>query len=76
MPQVCSSCTFFDNEGTPQSENVTIVERFTLSDDEMNLSWEAVITDPENLAEPATVTKGYTWVPGEQIMEFDCTIPD
>ena len=69
------SWPFFDNIGTPQSENATIVERFTLSDDETNLSWEAVITDPENLVEPAVVTQGYTWVPGEEIMEFDCTIP-
>lgn len=67
---------YFDSRGTPQSENVKIVERFTLSDDERDLDWEAVITDPEYLEEPAIVTQGYTWVPGEQIMTFDCTIPE
>jgi len=66
---------FFDNIGTPQSQNVQIVERFTLSDDQKSLSWEAVITDPENLQGPARVTQGYSWVPGEEIRKFDCAVP-
>ncbi len=63
---------YFDNEGTPQSEDVEMIERFTLSDDEQRMSWEAIITDPANLAEPAVVRLGYSWVPGEEIKEFNC----
>ena len=48
-----------------------IVERFTLSDDERRMTWEAIITDAEDLAEPAGVRQGYEWVPGEKIREFD-----
>ena len=65
---------YFDNAGTPQSKDVEITERFTLSDDEQNMSWEAIITDPANLAEPAVVRQGYTWVPGEEIKEFNCAL--
>ncbi len=70
------SWPYFDNQGTPQSEAVEIVERFTLSDDERRMTWEAIITDPANLAEPAVVRQGYEWVPGEEIRKFDCTLPD
>lgn len=70
------SWPYFDNQGTPQSEAVEIVERFTLSDDERRMSWEAIITDPANLAEPAVVRQGYEWVPGEEIRKFDCSLPD
>ena len=65
---------YFDNEGTPQNEDVEIIERFTLSDDEQSMSWEAIITDRVNLAEPAVVRQGYTWVPGEEIKEFNCAL--
>ena len=65
---------YFDNEGTPQSEDVEITERFTLSEDEQSMSWEAIIIDPANLSEPAVVRLGYTWVPGEEIKEFNCAL--
>ena len=64
----------FDNEGTPQSENVEVIERFTLSADEQSMSWEAIITDPVNLVESAVVRQSYTWVPGEEIKEFSCAL--
>ncbi len=70
------SWPYFDNQGTPQSDAVLIVERFTLSDDAQRMTWEASVTDPVNLVEPGVVRQGYEWVPGEEIREFDCTLPD
>ncbi len=70
------SWPYFDNQGTPQSGAVLIVERFTLSDDAQRMTWEATVTDPVNLVEPGVVRQGYEWVPGEEIREFDCTLPD
>ena len=67
---------YFDNDGTPQSEAVEMVERFALSDDEQRMTWEAIITDSINLVEPAVVRQAYEWVPGEEVMEFDCVLPD
>jgi len=66
----------FDDLGTPQSDAVEMVERFSMSDDERWLSWEAVITDPINLARPATVALRYEWIPGEEIKPYNCTLPD
>ena len=34
-----------------------------------------MITDPRNLAEPMTIEGYWTWVPGEEIKRYDCTLP-
>ena len=65
---------YFDDLGTPQSEDVEIVEHFAMSDDERWLTWEATITDPTYLAEPAVVRQRYEWIPGEEIKPFNCTV--
>ena len=65
-----------DSRGTPQSEDVTMVERFAFSEDEQRMIWDVVITDPVNLTEPATVRQVYEWIPGEEIEEYNCTLAD
>lgn len=70
------SWPFFDDRGTPQSEDVEMIERFVMADDEQQMFWEATITDRMYLAEPATVRQIYTWIPGEEIKPYNCTVPD
>jgi hypothetical protein len=65
---------YFDDEGTPQGENAVIVERFTLSEDEMRLDYESIHDDPSTFAEPARQSSYWDWVPGEQIRRFDCAV--
>ncbi len=65
---------FFDDVGTPQSPQAEIVERFTLSDDESRLDWNATIIDPVNFTEPVTLSGYWAWVPGEQIKPYECTL--
>ena len=67
---------FFDDLGTPQSGNLKIVERYTLSEDETRLDWEAVAEDPEVFTEPVLLDGYMVWVPGEEVQPFDCTVPD
>ena len=69
------SWPYFDDEGTPQSDAVVIVERFRMNPDETLMTWEAIVTDPENLAVPAHVREEYVWVPGEEIKPYDCALP-
>lgn len=64
----------FDSRGTPQSDQVAMVERFTISDDEQRMTWEVVITDPVNLTEPAVQRMEYEWIPGEEIKRYNCTL--
>jgi hypothetical protein len=67
---------FFDDLGTPQSGNLELVERYTLSDDETRLDWEGIATDPETFTEPVSLTGYLVWVPGEEVQPFDCMVPD
>jgi len=66
---------YMDEQGTPQSEAVEVVERFTLSADERTLDWSATVTDPGTLTEPVVAfTTRLEWVPGEEIQPYDCIV--
>jgi hypothetical protein len=65
---------YLDDKGAPQSENVLIVERFTLSENDTRLVQEIVVTDPEYLVEPAIWDAVWAWKPGVQIRPFECTL--
>jgi hypothetical protein len=67
---------YFDDLGTPQSGNLSLVERYRLSEDETRLDWEALATDPEVFTEPVPLSGYMEWVPGEEVKPFDCTVPD
>lgn len=64
----------FDDVGTPQSDQIEIVERFTLSDDESRLDYVLTVTDPATFTEPVSFDGYWTWVPGEQIKRYDCAL--
>jgi len=67
---------YVDDLGTPQSEDVVINERFTLSPDGTDLGWEMRITDPVNFTEPVVMEGVWTWVPGHEIKPFNCELPE
>jgi len=69
-----SNYPYFDDDGTPKSENMVIVERFQLSEDERSLSWVAEMTDPEYFTESVTIRASWDWVPGERIETWNCAI--
>jgi hypothetical protein len=62
---------YFDNIGTPQTEAVEILERFTLSDDQSRLDFEVTITDPATITSPA-VLKGHWLARGDTILRYEC----
>jgi hypothetical protein len=65
---------FFDDRGTPQSEAVRIVERFTLSEDETRLDWLATVYDDATFTEPMEMPDlHWNWVPGESLKTYECT---
>jgi len=62
---------YFDNIGTPQSEAVEYVERFTLSEDPTRLDYRLIITDPATFTEPA-IYERYWLALGEDLQRYDC----
>ena len=65
---------YFDDIGTPQSREIELIERFTLAEDESRLDYQAVITDPVTLTEPAIRNLHWLWVPGERLDAYNCTL--
>jgi hypothetical protein len=47
---------YVDDDGRPQSQNVEIVERFSLLNDARLLRYTQTVTDPASLVEPMTVS--------------------
>ena len=62
---------YFDNIGTPQSEEVQIVERYSLSEDQSRLNYFITVTDPSAFREPATI-EGQWLALGEALPVYDC----
>ncbi len=69
-----SSYPYFDDDGTPKSENMEIVERYRVNSAERSLSWEATMTDPEFFTEPVTIRANWDWVPGETVERWNCAV--
>jgi hypothetical protein len=63
---------FFDPFGTPQSDQVTFVETFRLTDDESQLNYSIVATDPIMFDEPIRLERAWRWQPGTEMFDFDC----
>jgi hypothetical protein len=62
---------YFDNIGTPQTEAIEVVERFTVTEDQSRVDYHITVTDPETLTEPGIIT-GYWVALGETVPTYDC----
>ena len=62
----------FDPYGTPQSQQMTFVERFWVADDDSRLNYEIVATDPTFLTGSINLERAWAWQPGTQLVPFDC----
>ena len=64
---------YFDKEGIPQGDAMSIVERFTPSEDGSRLEYAMTVTDSEVFTEPVSLERHWVWRPGEMIRPYDCT---
>lgn len=65
---------YFDKrQGIPQSDQMSLVERFSPSEDGSRLDYEMVVTDPVVFTEPFTLDRFWVWRPGERVRPFNCT---
>jgi len=62
---------YFDQIGTPLSENVQVEERYTLTEDQTRLDLAITVTDPTTFESAAIVRN--TWLAyGDTIRRYDC----
>ena len=62
---------YFDNAGTPLSEDAEIVERFSLSEDQTRLDFEVSVTDRATFTQPA-ILRGYWLALGDIVARYNC----
>src|SRR5690606_34253082 len=62
---------YFDNIGTPQSEDVVITERFVLSADQGTLDYELTVVDGATFTAPAVIERQWT-AHDSAIQRYDC----
>jgi hypothetical protein len=63
---------WFDKYGTPQSPDLQLVERFSLSADKTRLDYTVTATDPKVFTAPVVMKRQWLWVPGEIIRPYNC----
>ena len=64
---------YFDQNGHQQSEDIETLERFTLDEAGSRLDYELTVTDPWLFTEPVVLRKAWQWIPGDQVLPFECT---
>jgi hypothetical protein len=65
------SWPYFDDGGIPQTENVDVIERFTLNDNGTGLDYLMTVTEPASFTKPVTLE--WRWVTlGEQLSPLHC----
>jgi hypothetical protein len=67
---------YFDRSGAPQTQNVTINERFTVVPDGSRLDYVMTVNDPASLVKPFVWNAYFVWNPGEAINPYECTLEE
>jgi hypothetical protein len=62
----------FDPDGVPQSEKMTLVERFTPNADYSRLDYRITVTDPVNFTRAFDLTRYFVWKPEMSVARYNC----
>jgi hypothetical protein len=65
--------TLIDKTGIPHSDNMRLLERFTLTDGGQTLTDRVTVTDPETFSKPWSFTLAFAKRPDVQLMDDVCT---
>jgi len=68
------SWPYLDGDGTPQTENVEMTERFTVSEDGARLDFELTVDEPFSLLEPAVWDAFWVFDPAVEIKPYECDV--
>jgi hypothetical protein len=63
---------WFDQAGIPQSDDLLLVERFSVSADNRFLNYSVTATDPVIFTEPVVLDRRWLSVPGEEVRSYEC----
>ena len=63
---------YFDPDGVPQSDRITLVERFTPNADYTRLDYRLTVTDPVYFTEPFELSRYFVWKPEMTVVPYNC----
>ncbi|MDG2091002.1 MAG: DUF6152 family protein [Gammaproteobacteria bacterium] len=63
---------YFGPTGEPQSDQISIVERFMPVADYARMDYRLTVTDPVYYTEPFDLTKYFVWLPYHQVTPYEC----
>ena len=63
---------YLDMDGAPQSDRISLVERFTPTESHDRLDYRITITDPVNFTEPFDRTRYFIWRPEMKVYPYEC----
>jgi hypothetical protein len=63
---------YFDPDGVPQSDRISLVERFTPNEDFSRLDYAVTVTDPVYFTEPFELSRYFVWRPGMTVANYNC----
>jgi hypothetical protein len=63
---------YFDPDGVPQSDQISLVERFTPNANYDRLDYSVTVTDPVFFSEPFTLTRYFVWRPEMTVADYNC----
>lgn len=66
------SAGYFGWTGEPQSDQITVVERFMPSADYERMDYRLTVTDPVYYTESFDLTKYFVWLPYRQVNPYEC----
>jgi hypothetical protein len=67
---------YFDRSGAPQTQNVTINERFTVAPDGSRLNYVMTVNEPGTLVKPFVWNAYWAWNPSEVVNRYECTLEE
>ena len=65
---------YWSEFGLPQSDQATILEKFSASDDGNVLNYALTVFDPDMFTRPFTVEDSRYWTPGRDIPPYNCVV--
>jgi hypothetical protein len=63
---------YFDPDGVPQSDQISLVERFMPNADYSRLDYTVTVTDPVYFTEPFTLSRYFVWKPEMTVVPYNC----
>ena len=63
---------YFDPDGVPQSDQITLVERFTPNSEFDRLDYTIRVEDPVYFSEPFELTRYFVWKPEMSVQAYEC----